>query len=422
MCILLAQTLPAQESPRTDSLTTLDSSLTELDLAFTPEESQALGLETTPLPLTDSALPVLEISVHGVDPHVIPFVKFLLPLHQRQNLSQSELDAVLSGFNERIAGRTDLFESCVAMAQPQKGGWRVLIEARSRAFGTYGGGNAYGYFGHNNRNRVGDQWGAWIGANRIGYHQDNAMSPGRYIGGMIRIESPMEASAPDHDLQHIRAAISFRQILSTTQAWDIEAGLWAVRDPDRRLDGRTPLSPYLKPAWESDQTWAKERIGIGGFSRLELTSGQNLSNERTFGALSLQTVLRTSAWHRLSLLATGDAESVVHRPAFHPALAGGFGVWHAQGSDPALAQAATASIVPHLSLWQQELWFTGLDAGIHGLLEAYATKGDTRHQGTVQGAGAHFAFRPPVGVEFLITSAWEGGRFLGVRLVTARDF
>lgn len=420
LCILLAQITCAQDLPQDASV---DSLVPDPSLVLSPEEAQALGMDgESTRPTVDSIRPVFEIAVRGVDPQVARFVEHLLPVHRGERLSRAELEALLLSFNERMAGRTDFFEACVAMVQPWQEGFRILVEARSRTFGSYGGGNAFGYFGHHNRTGVGDQWGLWVGANRIGGHRDMALRPGLFVGGLLQYQTPMESSAPDHGLWHFRTAITLRQILSPVHAWDLEAGLWAVRDSEGKLPGKAPLTLFAKPAWEIDGSWAKERLGIGGILRTELMIGQNLSQDSAFATAGLHGALRTAAWGRLSALMVGDAGMAVHRPGFLPGMSGGFGVWQAQSVDPALVRSATLSLLPRFSLWRRDLWFTGLDAGIHGLLEAYAAKGERTHRGLVHGGGLHFTFRAPVGVDFLITSAWSGERFLGVRLVTERDF
>ncbi|MEN9352702.1 MAG: hypothetical protein RL318_27 [Fibrobacterota bacterium] len=420
LCILLAQIACAQDLPQDASV---DSLVPDPSLALSPEEAQALGMDgQSAQSSVDSIRPVLEIAVRGVDPQVARFVEHLLPVHRGEKLSRAELEALLLSFNERMAGRTDFFEACVAMVQPWQEGFRILVEARSRTFGSYGGGNAFGYFGHHNCTGVGDQWGLWAGVNRIGGHRDLALRPGLFVGGLLQYQTPMESSAPDHGLQHFRSAITLRQILSPVHAWDLEAGVWAVRDSEGKLPGKAQLSLYARPAWEIDGSWAKERLGLGGVIRAELMVGQNLSKDPAFATAGLHSVWRTAAWGRASALMVGDAGMVVDRPGFLPGMSGGFGVWQAQSVDPALERSATISMQPRFSLWRRDLWFTGLDAGIHGLLEAYAAKGEMVHRGLVHGAGLHFTFRAPVGVDFLITSAWSAGRFLGVRLVTERDF
>jgi hypothetical protein len=400
---------------------TLFSQTAEDSLSLSAEESRLLGLESLALPSEETvAYPIQDITISGLAPAAEALLTSLFPLRIRQFLTAQELDTKLHAFNKRMSGRTDLFESCVAMSLRANDHWRIRIQARSRTFGSYGGGNAYGYFGNHNRTLAGDQWGAWVGANRAGYHQDWSIHPGLFAGAMIRYDTPMESDAPDHNLHHVRVALVARQFLSSTQSWDLEAGMWAVRTPD--ASSKIPLVAYTQPAWELDQTWAKTQLGIGSHLRLEALAGQDLSEQKALGRIHGHGIVLTKNWHRLSALAIGDVDQWIQRPTFAPAVTGGFGVRQNLASDPQQTRAATLSLLPRFRVWQRDLWFTGIDAGLHGLLELYASQGKSHHAGLLVGSGMHCGFRPPVGIEFRLAAAWQKQQLYGIRLDTERSF
>jgi len=411
--------IPAQETA--PAAPASDTVATEEAYVLSPEEARALGLDSA-AQVAERSGPILDIEIRGVDPLAHPFLLHLLPVRTGQILSRSELDERLAAFNRRIRGRTDLFEACVAMAQPRADGWRILVEARSRTFGSYGGGNAYGYLGNHNRTGRGDRWGAWLGPNQLGLQADAVLAPGTNLGASAVLESPAETSAPDRGLRHLRLAATTRHFASPTLSFEAQAGVWLVQARASRLPGPMPTVLFLRPAMESDQSWAREEAGIGAVLRGEATLGQDLSNSRPFAGLTLHAQARSLTFRRMSLVALGEAGLVLERPAFHPALSGAFGSWRAQASDPALDRTITAVLQPRLSLWNRPLWFTGLDLGILGHLEAYRCHGAWLHEGIVHGAGLHLGFRPPVGVDFLLVTAWEGPRFLGTRFTTLHEF
>jgi len=420
LCVLLtALSIPARAtapaSPASDTVATDEA------YALSPEEARSLGLDPV-APVAERSGPILGIEIRGVDPLVHPFLLRLLPVRTGQVLSRTDLDARLAAFNRRLRGRTDLFETCVAMARPRADGWHLLVEARSRTFGSYGGGDAYGYFGNHNRTGRGDRWGAWLGSNRLGVQADAVLAPGTNLGASAVLESPAETSAPDRGLRHLRLAATARHFASPTLSLETQAGAWLVQAEASRLPGPVPVVLFLRPALESDQSWAREEAGIGAVLRGEATLGQDLSNSRPFAGLALHAQARSRTFRRLSLVALGEAGLVLERPAFHPALDGGFGSWRAQAGDPALDRSLTAVLQPRLSLWSRPLWFTGLDLGILAHLEAYRCRGASLHQGLVHGAGLHLGFRPPVGVDFLLVTAREGPRFLGTRFTTLHEF
>ncbi len=392
-------------------------------MELTQEEARLLGLDSdSSTPMLNIPMAILEIRVQGVDSQVVGFVEHLLPVQVGQILTKGNLETKLASFNRRIRGRTDFFDACVAMVQPVDKGWRILVEAHSRTFGAYGGGNAFGYFGNHNRTGRGDQWGVWAGANKAGVHGDAVAAPGVLVGGLALYETPMDRNAPDHDLGQWKIAATVRQILTPTFSIRGESGFWVVSDPQSRLERPMPVSVFGRPSVEIDQTWAKNALGIGGLARMNAMIGQILNTSERFGELRLHTVWRTPTWARISLLLVGEGEVVLNRPSFQPALAGGFGTWQAQSTDPLLRQAVTVMALPRVSLWSRDLWFTGVDLGPTGVGEAYATQGATSHRGRIYGAGFHAGFRPPVAVDFQLLAAWEGFRFLGIRFVTTEEF
>lgn len=396
--------------------------LPESETSLSPEESRILGLDPQPTRPDTASRPVVAIDVLGLDSGAIPFARSLLPLETGDTLLRADLDARLEAFNARIAGRTDLFDECRAMVLSTPNGWRVVVRASSRTFGTYGGGNAYGYFGHHNRTRVGDRWGVYLGANRIEGRFDAALVPGLYAGLDAGWNTPRESNAPDHGLQHWRASATVRKMASPTWSWDGELGPWVVTTD---LPGRTrpeAVSLVAGTGVEHDQTWLGPVAGVGGTGRCQARLGRGLLDAQQFLDVQWTELWRTVQRDGFSGAAIVEGEFVADRPSFLPAPIGEFGVAMAGRTDSVISLAFTAALQPRVSIWRRDLWFTALDAGIVAHLEAYVAEGRSTHRGLAAGGGLDAAFRPPVAVDFQLLSAWDDGNWLGIRFVARQQF
>jgi hypothetical protein len=397
----------------------IDTCLTASDSAWIDQVLNGTG--------NNSLIEISEIRVLGVNERILPFIKNLLPVTAGQLIEEKKLERILTRHNQQMAGRTDLFNSYIAMAGISRAGQNkrtIVVQAESRTFGSFDGGNAFVYFGNHNRTGRGDRWGAWVGYNKDGVLWDKYIGKGWYAGGKALFQFSTEDGSIDRKIMQISAGPFIRKMISPIFDLLLETGVWGSTDSTGKKmgEGTVPFTLFFQPSINIDYSWARMRYGIGTQSEVKVIEGIQTGDGSSFQGFSVKGLSRTKDYGIFNTVVFYNADGVYNRPDFYPSISQALLMTRVQKDDHNISFALSMNVQERICFVRHQLGFTRLDAGMHGFGEGLMTRGDKLFKGVSWGGGCFAGFSPPVGVDFNFDFGFDIKGYLGFRLFSAAYF
>lgn len=365
------------------------------------------------------------IKVVGVSDEYEKYLVSLLPFKKGEQLTLNRLEKLVKKQNLIYTRRGEILIGYKLMIippvkYPEK---RSLLLRVNPRFGfNYGGGNAYGFIGSQNRTGKGEQWELTLGKNRDGMKYEFAMGEKKYLGIDLRYDCPTQLSY-DLEKHHFLKYKNYLR-LKLNEDWQLQLGIGAIGEIYRNNKHFHLKNEYAEGSITvtSDFMYLMDLKGIGYFGTHETAIGKSITSPLLYCSIYTMNFFLLREHYRFSTLAQIDCGYFgLDKPSNFPVFSNTFYTYRHLNSGKSLSKSLVFEINERCRVFDHQLLFTHINYYLIVFNELSVLGASVFNTYDAAGMGFLINLSNPVKMDFCLKFGLFP-RYMGVQFVARQSF
>jgi hypothetical protein len=365
------------------------------------------------------------IKVVGVTDEFEKYLVSLLPFKKGEQLTLSRLEKLVKKQNLIYMRRGEILVGYKLMIippvkYPEKRSLLLRVDPR---FGfNYGGGNAYGFIGSQNRTGKGEQWELTLGKNRDGIRYEFAIAEKKYIGIDLRYDCPTQLS---YDLMK-HHFLEYKNYLrmKLSEEWQLQLGIGAIGEIYRNNKHFHLRNKYAEGSLTvtSDFVYLMDLMGIGYCGTHVTKIGKSITSPILYSYIYTLNSFLTRELRRFSTFMQIDCGYFgLDKPSILPVISNTFYIYEHLNSGKKLSKSFVFEINERFRVFDHQFLFTHINYYLIAFNELSVLGASKFNMYDVAGTGLLINLSNPVKMDFCLKFGLFP-RYKGIQFVARQSF